>query len=608
MERFDSKEGLIHFLFAEEDDYYLDCLLKLDLTHFLYHNIKKQNYDGIYFLKQENTIKTFLGSKEEISVYCMDQKSVDAFPIDAGYLGGSIYKNDKAQGNQRLYCMRGKKEAILTRIQMLMKKDQKYAFVVPLSMMQNLLQTGTFRENLRAAASGNKDNCMMVLAASKAAEDSFGELCALADEDAVLFREIEDVRKSKEKISFYQNMSLKYGDRMQVWNQMEQRDISNMLRRMLLDGSYKGDRTRWRSCAALLYVYASDPEMQLKLTPVMVKGSAYSLRAMRQSLDNDRTWAEINSLLAEEPEQDVWKQKVKAAQRKRGERYPVFTRDGSILNAMNRLKRELERQREEYGIRWDENCFKVQRIMDHVRTPWNISNDYEDIETYVTQCVTQMQRYTGLYQTHSRDLRYSPVTAIINDIWYKIAQTRCYYEEEEIEKEKQRTYDAVIRTSVTLMDCLNKYDHQKREISHWSLELDRNLEKKSSFEGSIDKELHMKDSVFVAEQKLRLKELEVNISDTEKWIKRYTKSNEILLENIQSLKETLEAANFGLSQPTGGNVAEMSELQERLKNLNASVQKQITQADSAKQELESEMQAMEKLYESQKTEVHIYGI
>lgn len=60
MKGFDSKEGLIHFLFAEEDDYYLDCLLKLDLTHFLYHNISKQNYDGIYFLKQENAIKTFL--------------------------------------------------------------------------------------------------------------------------------------------------------------------------------------------------------------------------------------------------------------------------------------------------------------------------------------------------------------------------------------------------------------------------------------------------------------------------------------------------------------------------------------------------------------------
>ena len=79
MKGFDAKEGLIHFLFAEEDDYYLDCLLKLDLTHFIYYNLRKQNYDGIYFLKQENTIRTFLGSKEEISVYCMDQKSADAF-------------------------------------------------------------------------------------------------------------------------------------------------------------------------------------------------------------------------------------------------------------------------------------------------------------------------------------------------------------------------------------------------------------------------------------------------------------------------------------------------------------------------------------------------
>ena len=63
MKGFDSKEGLIHFLFAEEDDYYLDCLLKLDLTNLLYHNISKQNYDGIYFLKQENSIKKLLGSK-----------------------------------------------------------------------------------------------------------------------------------------------------------------------------------------------------------------------------------------------------------------------------------------------------------------------------------------------------------------------------------------------------------------------------------------------------------------------------------------------------------------------------------------------------------------
>ena len=93
-----------------------------------------------------------------------------------------------------------------------------------------------------------------------------------------------------------------------------------------------------------------------------------------------------------------------------------------------------------------------------------------------------------------------------------------------------------------------------------------------------------------------------------KWIKRYAKLNEVLLSNIQSIKETLDSASLGLSQPTGGSVAEMSELLKRLNNLNGSMQKQMTKADIAKQEPASEIQNMDDLYESQKTEVHIYGI
>ncbi|MEI3491677.1 MAG: hypothetical protein V8Q73_06795 [Blautia sp.] len=108
-------------------------------------------------------------------------------------------------------------------------------------------------------------------------------------------------------------------------------------------------------------------------------------------------------------------------------------------------------------------------------------------------------------------------------------------------------------------------------------ELNRNLEKRSGFAGSIDEELQMKGSVFTAEQSLRLKELDANISTAEKWIKRYTKLNEVLLSNIQSIKETLDSANLGLSQPTGGSAAEMSELLKRLNNLNGSMQKQMAE-------------------------------
>lgn len=138
-------------------------------------------------------------------------------------------------------------------------------------------------------------------------------------------------------------------------------------------------------------------------------------------------------------------------------------------------------------------------------------------------------------------------------------------------------------------------------------ELNRNLEKRSGFAGSIDEELQMKDSVFSGTEPAAQR-IDANISAAEKWIKRYAKLNEVLLSNIQSIKETLDSASLGLSQPTGGSVAEMSELLKRLNNLNGSMQKQMTKADIAKQELASEIQNMDDLYESQKTEVHIYGI
>ena len=607
MKEFDSKDGLIHFLFAEEDDYYLDCLLKLDLTHYIYHNLKKQKYDGMYFLKPENTIKTILGNKEEISVYCLDQNSNDAFPMEAGYRGGTIYKNEKTQKNHKLYRIRGKKETIVSRIQTLMKQREKYAFILPIPMMRKLLCTGTFRESLRNAVNEKKGNCMIALVASKSAEDSFEELCSLAEEYPFLFKEVADILKSKEKVSFYQTMNLKYGNRMLVWNQMNQNDISNMLRRMIIEGSFRGNLDNWKVYADLLYVYTRDSEIQRELKPFMEKGSVYLLQAMRKSLDSNKTWDKINRLLEKESTESR-KRKVKDVQQwKRDVRYPVFTRAGSTLNAVNILWKELENQRTN-GVHWDDNCLRVQRIMDHVRTPWNVSNDYEDIEAYVTQCVVQMKKYINLYKSHSKDLRYSPVTAIINDIWYKIADSNSYYKEEEITKEKQKTYDALIRTSVTLMECLKNYDQQKQEMNYWSQELNQNLEESSRLNGSIDKELHMKDSVFVANQKLRLRELDTNIHNSEEWIERYRKSNEVLLRNIQNLKKALESANLSLSHWTGESTAEMAKLLEQLNNLNSSTQKQMTEADIAGQELKSEMQSMEKMYESHKMEEHIYGI
>ena len=601
MSGFDAKEGLIHFLFAEPDDYYLESLLKLDLMQFLYYSIKSQEYDGIYFLKQENTVKTFLGSKEEISVYCLDQKSVDEFPAETGYLGGQVARSDTAQGKYRMYGIRGRKEIMTSRIQMMIKKDQNYAFVMPLNMMKNLLHTGTFRDTLLNAVNENKDNMMIVLTASKAAENSFGELCSLAQEEPFLFKEIADILKSKEKLSFYQNMKLKYGDRMQVWNQMDLESILSMVHRMVLSGEFQGDESRWKEYADLLYIYASDPAVRVELRPFMEKGASRYLRAMRKSLDSGRTWDKLNQMVVESD--GSWKEKALRIRKIRGPRYPVFMKENSTINAMNGLKKELEKQSAEYGIRWDENYKKVQRIMNHVRTPWNVSNDYEDIENYAAQCVIQIEKYADLYLLHTPELRYSPVTMILNDIWYKIAYSGTPGETEEIQKEKQKTFDATIRMSVNFMECLNNYDRQKQEMDTLIEELKQNLEQKENFKSSMYE--GMENSPLVSDQKHKLKEFDTNIAHAEEWIRRYQKSNEALLYNIQKLKDMLDAANLGLTQLTGSSTTDMKELLGRLNSLNDLVQKQMAKSNITGQEPDNKM---DELFATRKVEVHKYGI
>ena len=353
--------------------------------------------------------------------------------------------------------------------------------------------------------------------------------------------------------------------------------------------------------ADLLYIYASDPAVRAELRPFMEKGASRYLRAMRKSLDSGRTWDKLNQMIVESDES--WKEKALRIRKIRGPRYPVFMKENSTINAMNGLRKELEKQSAEYGIRWDENYKKVQRIMNHVRTPWNVSNDYEDIENYAAQCVIQIEKYADLYLLHTPELRYSPVTMILNDIWYKIAYSGTPGETEEIQKEKQKTFDATIRMSVNFMECLNNYDRQKQEMDTLIEELKQNLEQKENFKSSMYE--GMENSPLVSDQKHKLKEFDTNIAHAEEWIRRYQKSNEALLYNIQKLKDMLDAANLGLTQLTGSGTTDMKELLGRLNSLNDLVQKQMAESNITGQEPDNKM---DELFAIRKVEVHKYGI
>lgn len=69
-------------------------------------------------------------------------------------------------------------------------------------------------------------------------------------------------------------------------------------------------------------------------------------------------------------------------------------------------------------------------------------------------------------------------------------------------------------------------------------ELKQNLEQKENFKSSMYE--GMENSPLVSDQKHKLKEFDTNIAHAEEWIRRYQKSNEALLYNIQKLKDMLD--------------------------------------------------------------------
>lgn len=103
----------------------------------------------------------------------------------------------------------------------------------------------------------------------------------------------------------------------------------------------------------------------------------------------------------------------------------------------------------------------------------------------------------------------------------------------------------------------------------------------------------------------KLKEFDTNIAHAEEWIRRYQKSNEALLYNIQKLKDMLDAANLGLTQLTGSGTTDMKELLGRLNSLNDLVQKQMAESNITGQEPDNKM---DELFAIRKVEVHKYGI
>ncbi|MFQ9151278.1 MAG: hypothetical protein ACLR6B_06810 [Blautia sp.] len=79
MEGFRSAAGQLHMLFADEDEYYTDSLVRMDREAYIDYCLQRAGYQGIYFVEKQLAGKggyvVMMGSTASAELYCYQDPS-----------------------------------------------------------------------------------------------------------------------------------------------------------------------------------------------------------------------------------------------------------------------------------------------------------------------------------------------------------------------------------------------------------------------------------------------------------------------------------------------------------------------------------------------------
>lgn len=233
---FDSEKGLCHFVFANEDDYYLKSLVRLNLRPYLYCILKQKDFSSVYFLS---------GDEEQCELLCGDAAAAATYGSyeEQGIFNQLFNRRRQGSGQQRV-VLRDHHECWL-RLARMMKKEKRLALVVTMEAFGQLNTFPDIVELLCQLADKNYNRGHLLLILSPPAADA--SRAYLADADGVfqsdLFPEIKEIFRTHQNIHIYQKLKEELGDRVVYFNTLEWDQIYRMMNHhMLKDGPLFNDR------------------------------------------------------------------------------------------------------------------------------------------------------------------------------------------------------------------------------------------------------------------------------------------------------------------------------------------------------------------------------
>lgn len=227
MERLNPDSGLCHFVFANDDVYFTESLMRLNLKQYIYYELKQLNYQGIFMLSGDD-IHCTLSIADAMSMSVYDQyrkKSVFAqiFGKDSSVQGATRINQEHPE--EFFECM----------IQM-MQKEKKLAFVCSINIFAMLSQYPDYVQALCELAKKNySKNHMVIILAPTAVE---GSLPYFADVQSVfrseLFAEIRQIFTVHENVYIYERLRQVMGSGILFMNYLEYSDIQKTVQYFVL--------------------------------------------------------------------------------------------------------------------------------------------------------------------------------------------------------------------------------------------------------------------------------------------------------------------------------------------------------------------------------------
>lgn len=278
---FDSKDGYLHLLFANEDHYYLGSLVRLDLSRKLYYILKRDQYQGVFFVQDlRGGCRVKTEDAQSAAQYAKNIKKSFGFPV-------------KVERENRQYRIRHKnKEEMMDRILRLFGEENDcYAIVIPIRVFAELFQTESSRQRLNRALREQRQRSIFVITAPLKADAS---MKYLLDREGIFNTEVcpEMMRllARPQRFLLYEELKLELLGRYHVWNQMREKDIRRMLMYGLFFEGWSGDPGRLEDYTDFIYAWYHSEPFSHKYKGILWKNQWRSMAELGNQLSGKKCW------------------------------------------------------------------------------------------------------------------------------------------------------------------------------------------------------------------------------------------------------------------------------------------------------------------------------